>query len=296
MHECNHVITMDSSQPGQSRQLIAMSDVGVKMMKKNIIQILQKAPKKRTDAEILPIVDFFVFYNVFKDVKEFDDLLKLARFAEYRICHSNQILFRQGDKPDGFYVIIKGEMKGGFLQLDSLVGKYFEEINVLVDIKSGAGFGDLAIIENKQRTITMKAKKETHLLFIEKSIYVNVACPMIMKLIKMNIELLKPLLSFQMFNNEQLQEFCSISFEKKYSFGAVLNNQDKPPEKIYIIKSGIIEGFRMIHLSNLKHETKQRHAAVISKIKFPVKMKLANLGQLIRQLSDHESIGNPDQQ
>jgi CRP-like cAMP-binding protein len=284
---CNLIIMDEDSEQGHLHQVILGSEVGAKMLKKQAISVAQKPPGKRKDGDIQRIVDFFVFYNVFKNVYKSSDLYTLAQCAEYRLCHNNQVLFRQGDEPDGFYVIIKGKVKGGFTKVDSLVGKYFEEIDVLFNIKSGTGFGELAILKDKQRTVTVRAIKETHLLFINKKVYLEIACPMILKLINHNIELLRPLHTFGSFSADRLKEFCSISFEKQYSFDSVFNEQDKPPQKVYFIKSGIINGYRLLFASNLSQKTRTKHSAIISKLKFPLKLNRATMGKFMRQFTAH---------
>jgi hypothetical protein len=265
------------------QQMMLTSDVGIKMLKNQVVRISRKHESLRDEFDYQRIIDFFIYYNIFKNIYQFNDLYMLAKKAKTVVCASGQILFRQGDEADGFYVIVKGKIVGGYQKKDCLVGKYLEEIDVLFDLKSGIGFGEISILENSKRSVTMRAQKETHLLFIERSVYLDIVCPFLLKTIRNNMDILRPLNLFKNFNNERLKEFCSISFEKQYSFDFCISGAGKPPSKIFFIKSGLIDGFRHLNLSDLSQPTQKKYGSLIKSLKFPLKIKMATLGKLTRQ-------------
>ena len=265
-------------------------DTNVKVMRDSVIRISLKPGSERSENELQTLVDFFIYFNVFKNIYKYGDLMKLAYYAESRFCHATQTLFRQGDEPDGYYVIVKGRITGGFRKTNTLVAKYFEELDVLLEISSGMGFGEIAIIENKRRTISMRATKDTHLLFIRKDIYMDFACPTLIKQIQENINLLKTFEAFQKFSESRLREYCSISFERQHSSGSMLNEQGKLPTRLYIVKSGIIDVCRKINLENLSPAVVQRYSGRIKHFEFPLIVKVGTVSIVTRQFPDHQPL------
>lgn len=136
----------------------------------------------------------------------------------------------------------------------------------------------------------MRATKNTYLLFIKKDIYMDVACPTLIKGIQENIKILKTFDNFQNFSESRLREYCSISFEKQHSSGSIINEQGKLPTRLYIVKSGIIDVVRKIYLKNLNPAIVLRNSERIKNIKFPLVVKVGTVSSLIRQFSDHQPL------
>jgi hypothetical protein len=266
--------------------------VNIKQLKLKVIKITQKLPAHRSDAELKLLVEYFLHFNVFKHIYLYSDLYRLAQHTEYRYCPFNHLLFRQGEKPDGFYILVKGELAGGHQKSNVITNFYFDDMDVLLKLKSGSGFGELAILENKRRAITMRAIRDSHLFFLSKQIYIDLACPSLFKSINANIEFLKPLQVFGNFTDEKLREFCVAAFEKQYSIGYTFNQQGSLPEHVVFIKSGLVEGFRDIHLKDLSTATIDRNQQAVRGMKFPVRIKVATLGCLIRKFAVHKPLRN----
>lgn len=264
--------------------------VNIKQLKIRVTRIAQKHMAHRSEAELKLVVDYFLQFNVFKHIYLYNDLYKLAQQVEYRFCPANQILFRQDEEPEGFFVLIKGELAGGYLKSDTLTNFYFDDMDVLIKIRSGTGFGELAILENKKRAITMRAIRDSYLLFFSKPIYINLACPSLFKSINANIEFLKPLQTFKNFTDEKLREFCVASFEKQFTIGYIFSEQNAMPDKVALIKSGLIEGYRILYLHDLSSEIIEKHQQAIRNVKFPIRVKVATLGLVIRQFPVHQSL------
>ena len=267
--------------------------VNVKQMKMRVIRISQKNTAHRSETELRLIVDYFIHFNIFKHIYQYNDLFRLAQQIEYRFCRANQILFRQEEEPEGFYVLVKGELAGGYQKSEVLTNFFFDDMEVLLKVKSGTGFGELAILENKKRAITIRSIRDSYLLFLSKSIYTTLACPSLFKSISVNIKFLKPLETFQNFTDEKLREFCVASLERPYPINHIISAQNTQANQIALIKSGLVDAYRTICQHDLSPKTIQKHEQTIKKINFPIKVKVLTLGLLIRQLAIHKPVRGP---
>jgi CRP/FNR family transcriptional regulator, cyclic AMP receptor protein len=90
-------------------------------------------------------------------VEELEDLLRAARVRIYR---EGQIVFREGDIPDGMYIVLMGALK---------VEKRLEQGDQLVlsKLSSGDIFGEMGLIEYKPRSASVVASTESTLFYIE---------------------------------------------------------------------------------------------------------------------------------
>jgi CRP-like cAMP-binding protein len=74
----------------------------------------------------------------------------------------NEILFKEGDDPMAFYIVAEGEMG------------LFTEAGLKKDLKEGEFFGEIALLGNKKRTATLKAKTKVSLLEYSKSMLIDI--------------------------------------------------------------------------------------------------------------------------
>jgi hypothetical protein len=98
--------------------------------------------------------------HLFNGLKE-DQLSGIAaKFDEAKVP-ANYIIFKRGDKPDGFYIVLKGKVN-----VTRLHEKKGEEI--IIWLVPGDYFGEEALVENRNRSATITATEETTLLFLSR--------------------------------------------------------------------------------------------------------------------------------
>ena len=99
--------------------------------------------------------------HLFNGLKE-DQLASIASKFEEREVPANQVVFKQGDKPDGFYIVFKGKVN-----VTRPHNKKGEE--VLIWLVAGDYFGEEALVENRNRSATITALEDTSLLFLTRA-------------------------------------------------------------------------------------------------------------------------------
>jgi CRP-like cAMP-binding protein len=98
--------------------------------------------------------------HLFNSLKE-DQLAGIAvKFDEIEVP-ANHVVFKRGDKPEGFYVIFKGKVN-----VTRPSDKKGEE--VLIWLVAGDYFGEEALVENRNRSATITATEDTTLLFLSR--------------------------------------------------------------------------------------------------------------------------------
>jgi CRP-like cAMP-binding protein len=96
--------------------------------------------------------------HLFNGLKE-DQLAGIANKFEERELPANHVVFKHGDKPEGFYVIFKGKVN-----VTRPHEKKGEE--VIIWLVAGDYFGEEALVENRNRSATITTVEDTILLFL----------------------------------------------------------------------------------------------------------------------------------
>jgi len=99
----------------------------------------------------------------FFDGLNIEELEHLSTLVSKRVALPGEVIFRQGDAPDAFYIIESGEIE--------IVLEASEDESETIATLSRAGdfFGEMALIDDQPRSATVKARTETKLLVISKS-------------------------------------------------------------------------------------------------------------------------------
>ncbi|MCA1899156.1 MAG: cyclic nucleotide-binding domain-containing protein [Chloroflexi bacterium] len=97
--------------------------------------------------------------HLFNGLKE-DQLAGIAVKFEEREVPAGQVIFKRGDKPDGFYVVFKGKVN-----VTRPNEKKGDE-EVIVWLVGGDYFGEEALVENRSRSATITAVEDSLLLFM----------------------------------------------------------------------------------------------------------------------------------
>ncbi|XP_041367196.1 uncharacterized protein LOC121381874 isoform X2 [Gigantopelta aegis] len=170
-----------------------------------VLSIVTKPPEERQEKEIQRIVYWFRKKSeLFKDLKE-EIILDILKNCQFTPCNRDDIIIRQGEKGDCFYIILTGsvaiyintnlydedpeddvrvrvrEKKPSFSAMKPLnIGKGLSVQNLdrtkygnyIGRIAAGKSFGELALIRTDSvRNATIIANELTHLLVVNRDLY-----------------------------------------------------------------------------------------------------------------------------
>lgn len=85
------------------------------------------------------------------------DLREIEKIVHHREYQPGEIIFNQGDPGLGMYIIIKG-------QVQIVNNQDSDNITVYSDLSDGDFFGDLALVDDSDRSATALSSSETRLI------------------------------------------------------------------------------------------------------------------------------------
>jgi CRP-like cAMP-binding protein len=135
--------------------------------KSNFDKIMSEAEDTKTTYETLKhSYEAYHFLRYSTYLGEILDALFLIEFVsvfEKKVYQDSDIIFNQGDDPDGFYLCSRGKVK---------VSVVHDEAEVFTGmLQSGDYFGELALTTDSKRSGTLSAIGETHYYFLSKAAF-----------------------------------------------------------------------------------------------------------------------------
>lgn len=118
--------------------------------------VLQRSPENNLDisSKPVPIRDLLKQLSFFSDCTELE-LRKLVEIGHRKRLKSSEILYREGEPGDAFYLILSGS-----------VSYTLENIAQTTTMKTGQFVGEFSLMLNVPRTVTVKANEETTLFVL----------------------------------------------------------------------------------------------------------------------------------
>lgn len=108
------------------------------------------------DRETIEKIKFLSTIYIFKGIKKRDLLYLLENLYERRY-QKNEFLFRKGDLGKALFIVYKGRI--GLYKSD-------EPIKLMVEVKEGEFFGEMALLEEMPRTMTAVALEDSEVFML----------------------------------------------------------------------------------------------------------------------------------
>lgn len=152
------------------------------------------------------------------------------------------VIFHEGDPADLFYIIIKGKVE--------IVKQHASghEI-ILATLESGQYFGEIGLLDNGQRSATVRASHDTSVIlmglegesFSDLMNNSELTQNAIARLMRQRITSDHLLQTLPGIDQEQLSYIATNREELTYEPGQIIFNQDDPADKFYLITRGEVE-------------------------------------------------------
>lgn len=105
--------------------------------------------------------DIFRKIPIFEELTD-DELNSILNIAQRATFGTGEIIFKEGDPGDGFYILIKGTVK-----ISTTIEDSGEE--VLAELKGNVHFGEINIIDGKSRSASAITISDTVCLFFPRN-------------------------------------------------------------------------------------------------------------------------------
>lgn len=170
-----------------------------------------------------------------------DELQGISKAFISRKYPMDTIIFNEGDPSDSFHFIQSGR---ALITRKSTNGSE-EFLNIL---KEGQCFGEIGIIQNINRTATVKALGEVELLEIDNPTFRELSenNPSFMKLVKrIGIQrLLRHISLFKDLDEDSLKSVQDIIVEASFHPGKIIFEEGDMPDALYIILTGEVKIYK----------------------------------------------------
>jgi len=180
------------------------------------------------------------------------------------------VIFKQGDQGENFYILLKGECEGTKHEEEKIV-----ETFALVP---GDFFGEVALLNDAPRLATISAKKDTICLWLPRDHFRELLGPLEDIMRRNEKEYEKPIDQRQLIGHEtetevfcELEEFLTIGILGKGAFGTVTLVIDKNTENSYALKA--IRKCQVVELGQQSHILNEKKVMGMLKSKFLVNLR-----------------------
>ena len=114
------------------------------------IGILEKQPQDRTREEVLVLEELMLRIKFLEQLAR-PSRLEICRVASYKQLETGNVLFRQGDAGDAFYIVLSGSVSVSVRDPNTGVEM------VVASCMTGQCFGELALLYDQPRAATVVA-------------------------------------------------------------------------------------------------------------------------------------------
>jgi CRP-like cAMP-binding protein len=203
--------------------------------KKQEIPINKSEFNKITKAEISEIdkkkienslQNHFLFKNKSQNI-----LSNIINSLQMQKLQPNTILFKKGDKGNYFYIIKEGNLE--------IIAEYGKKI-----LNQDETFGELALIENKERTATVKSINYCILYLLNGKIFREIVSKINEDELLERLNFLKAISIFNVLNNVHLNSIALGMLKCEFEKGQMILYEGDVGQSIYIIKSGSVKCFK----------------------------------------------------
>lgn len=170
-------------------------------------------------------------------------------------------MFKEGDKGDKFYIILKGRVRI-VLNYNKLNEDYEGDKLALLD--DGVSFGELSLIKNQPRVATAVCEENTYFMVLTKEDYMRLLGKSFSRKLEEKIEFLHGLKVFEDWSKKSIEKLTFFFKYRIYKKKEIFYAKNDEVDGAFIIVSGEIELTTECECSNSNHLPKNLKIAIIS--------------------------------
>ncbi|CAD8081755.1 unnamed protein product [Paramecium sonneborni] len=226
--------------------------------------------------ELLSTIKYFAQLFQSKQQLVFD----IADALQYKFVQQNEIIFKQGEQGDLFYIVLKGTVS---IQINIPQDDVFVPKEVAT-ITEGGSFGELALQSSQPRAATSISITDCHFATIDKTTYKQLIGDYNKNQLDQRIAFLSKYPWFQQWSLREMKMLAYELNEKLYDYGDKINLKNY----IGMINRGQVELKRVIEKRGI-----QDHPMKISKLmKHHLSIEILDESKIIGELNFLDEDGN----
>ena len=214
--------------------------------------ILRQSPGTRSSPDISFLVKFTGNVKFFQTLSA-EIHYQCCQYMRYSFVRQGEVVFRKGEPGTAFYVILDGVCSVS-------IPTYHSSIPIdqptSLTYTAGDSFGELALLRNSNRTMTVKCKVDTHLAVLEREDFTRIIAVTTESALDAKVDFLSRFPFFSLISRSALQQASYFFREKTYRHRQVVYNTGDATDLLYFIQTGCFEVQIM-----LKKDSKLRYKA-----------------------------------
>ena len=195
---------------------------------------------EKTSGESIFIAEALQKNFVFENLSKRDLKPLVGAFEKVRVP-KGEVIIKQGDEGDWFYIILKGSVS--FIVDNKAVGK----------AKTGNSFGELALLYTCPRAATVKALEETFLFRVDQTTFRYILQSQTRKGVSDKVDLLLKIPFLRDLPDEDVAQLTAVMTPHKFKQGEYLMRKGDAADNFYIVQEGTLVATN-IGLGEAKYE------------------------------------------
>ncbi|KAI8907969.1 cyclic nucleotide-binding-like protein [Gorgonomyces haynaldii] len=209
-----------------------------------VLDALKKSSFERTPNDQRTLFTYMRGLKAFEKLSDFllSEVLMVCRL---QLFDAEAAVFRQGEVGTAWYIILWGSCK----VLISKTGQLADSFHVAT-MHTGAGFGDLALVNDKPRTATIVTAAPCHLVVVEKSDYNKIIKVLHQSEQKEKLNFLRKIPFLKTWEEILLKPIATLSTVVPYQPNQTIIEQGQPSKNFYLVKKGTVHMMQNHSLPN----------------------------------------------
>ncbi|CAI2377406.1 unnamed protein product [Moneuplotes crassus] len=205
-----------------------------------------------------------------------DEICGIIKFEEFT---QGKRVFRFGDYGDKFYIICKGTVsvhipiKVSAETIESSPAK--KKLIEVAQLQKGQCFGDMALIDYKPRSATIKCITDCFFAVVSKQDYKKIVGKLYKKIRERIHNLIRGVPYFADLKMNDLKKLSAYFEEIEYIRNNTIIKQNEQADNVYLVKEGEFEVLKLINYTQPRNTSNDK---ILHKSK--LKYQLAKVGQL----------------
>ncbi|XP_060068117.1 uncharacterized protein LOC132548282 [Ylistrum balloti] len=226
----------------------------------NVVAVISKKPELRQDFEIQGLLPWLRKKSQLFSQLKTDYLKDIVRNCGMVSFDKEEMIIKQGDRGDCFYIILDGKISIFILNKDKDADdddKAMEEIgkrtpegkldrsklgNFVTHLGSGVPFGEVALMSDDCiRTASIISEEKTDLLVVDRALYNRAVKIVLAKEFEEKVEFIKSNPLFANWAPRYRKQLTMAMYKETFPYDSILVKQGEPVTNIYFVISGQVE-------------------------------------------------------
>jgi CRP-like cAMP-binding protein len=219
---------------------------------KEAIDVLSKPPSDRKENDLLILKTSTQSFKFFEDVGP-DMHLACCKALRLQRYESGTVVFHKGTHGDSFCIVLRGAVSVLVPQSGSRLSDIgsLRQVGVLME---GQTFGELSLLQNRDRAATIVAREKTCLGVLSKEDFDRILRMQEERRLHAKVQFFQSLPAFQQWSELELSRFVYYFHEERFKRGAVVYTEGASSAKAYVVIHGEFRFSRITEVDTRKRE------------------------------------------